>query len=138
MSSTSDAILNGIALGLYNTANIDFGALTSRSVYNAGIDPFFSFNIDLDSPSGFSSSLHPSYATPSNVAYNVSGYDTTWAPLTSAITDSFITSPLLGRGFSGRGLFGFGFNNWFSTDTYISSSTWTPLGVRPGNSGWWC
>ena len=135
MSSVSNAVLNGVAMGLYNTTNIAFGALTSRSMFNAGIDPFDTLYVNLDSPSGFSSWADPSYASRINVGLNAAGMDTTWAPLTSAVTNAFTTNHLVGGG-----LFGFGFNSGFgyNTGTYISSSTWTPLGTIPGNSGWWC
>ena len=135
MSSVSNAVLNGVAMGLYNTTNIAFGTLTSRSMFNAGIDPFDTLYVNLDSPSGFSSWADPSYASKINVGLNAAGMDTTWAPLTSAVTNAFTTNPLFGGG-----LFGFGFNSGFgyNTGTYISSSTWTPLGTIPGNSGWWC
>lgn len=135
MSSVSNAVLNGISLGLYNTANIAFGALTSRSMFNAGFDAFDTLYVNLDSPSGFSSWADPSYATRMNVGLNASGYNTTWAPLTSAIANSFTSNQLFGGG-----LFGFGFNSGlgYNTGTYISSSTWTPLGTISGKSGWWC
>ena len=134
MSSVSNAVLNGVAMGLYNTTNIAFGALTSRSMFNAGIDPFDTLYVNLDSPSGFSSWADTSYASRINVGLNAAGMDTTWAPLTSAVTNAFTTNPLFGGG-----LFGFGFNSGFgyNTGTYISPSTWTPLGTIPGNSGWW-
>ena len=135
MSSVSNAVWNGVAMGLYNTTNMAFGALTSRSMFNAGIDPFNTLYVNLDSPSGFSSWADPAYASKINVGLNAAGFDTTWAPLTSAITNSFVSNPLFGGG-----LFGFGFNNGFgfNSGTYISSYTSTPLGIIPGKSGWWC
>ena len=126
MSELSNAILNGVGWGLYNTTNILFGSLTSRAMYRSGLDPFDTLYVNLESPSGFSSWAHPSYATRMNVALNAAGVDTTWAPLTSSITNSFL-------GF-GTGLFGYGFPTTY--DTYISSYTTTPLGVKPGFYGW--
>lgn len=127
MSSVSNAVMNGVALGLYNTSNILFGALTSYSMYRSGLDPFNTLFVNLDSPSGFSSWADPSYATPLNVELNASGYDTTFAPLTSAITGSFLNNPLFGGG-----IFGYG----YSPQTYVNSSFHTHLGCRPGFNAW--
>ena len=136
MSELSNAVLNGVGWGLYNTTNILFGGLTSRAMYRSGLDPFDTLYVNLESPSGFSSWAHPSYATPMNVALSAAGFDTTWAPLTSSITTSFLGfgTGLLGGGLWGGGLFGYGFPSTYNT--YISSYTTTPLGIKPGFHGW--
>ena len=151
MSELSNAIWNGVGWGLHNTTNILFGGLTSRAVSRSGLDPFDTLYVNLESQSGFSSWAHPAYATPMNVALNSAGIDTTWAPLTSSITNSFLGygsnlfggglfggglfgGGLFGGGLFGGGLFGYGFPTTY--DTYISSYTTTPLGVKPGFHGW--
>ena len=103
MGGLSDAIFNGVGWGLYSTSNIFFGGLTSHAMYRSGLDPFDTLYVNLESPSGFSSWAHSSYATPMNVALNAAGFDTTWAPLTSSITTSFLG---FGTGLLGGGLWG--------------------------------
>ncbi len=127
MSSIGNAALTGLAWGVSDFSNIMFGGLTSLGMYRSGLDPFQTLYVNLDSPSGFSSWAHPSYATRMNVELNARGVDTTFSPFTSAITN-----PFLGGGFLGGGIFGYG----FPTSTYITSNTVTPLGVKPGFSGW--
>ena len=129
MSSFGDAALTGLTWGFYDTTNIMFGGLTSFGLHRAGVDPFHTLYVNLDSPSGFSSWAHPSYATPTNVALNAQGFDTTFAPLTSSYINHFWSGGLLGGG----GIFDFG----FPTSTYITSNTHTPLGVIPGFRGYW-
>ena len=151
MSGLSDAVWGGVAGGLYDASNILFGGLTSRAMQRSGLDPFDTLFVNLDSPSGFSSWVHPSYATPLNVALNASGFDTTYAPLDSAISNSYLgrtlTGGLFGTGLFGGGLFGGGLYDYglggglFSygfpiASTYITSHTYTNLGVKPGFHGW--
>lgn len=123
MSTFGDAALRGLAWGMYDTTNIMFGGLTSLGMYRSGLDPFNTLYVDLESPSGFSSWAHPSYATPLNVNLNANGIDTTFAPLTSAIANPFWSYGLLGGG----GIFGFGFP---TTSTFVSANTYTPYGVK--------
>ena len=151
MSGLSDAVWGGVAGGLYDASNILFGGLTSRAMQRSGLDPFDTLFVNLDSPSGFSSWVHPSYATPLNVALNASGFDTTYAPLDSAISNSYIgrtlTGGLFGTGLLGGGLFGTGLYGYglggglFSyglpiASTYINSHTYTNLGVTSGFHVW--
>lgn len=128
MGSVSNAVLNGVAIGLYNTTNMAFGALTSFSMRQSGLDPFMTLYPNLDSSSGFSSWAHSSYATPFNVIANANGLDTTFAPFTSAISNSFSFGGLLGSN-----IFGYGFNN---PSIYINSNTYTPLGCIPRFNGY--
>ena len=146
MSGLSNAVWGGVAGGLYDASNILFCGLTARAVQRSGIDPFNTLFVNLDSPSGFSSWVHPSYATPLNVALNASGIDTTWAPLSSAIGNSYLGTTLLGGGLFGGGLFSGGlydygigsglFGYGFPSSTYITSHTYTNLGVKPGFHGY--
>lgn len=129
MSSFGNAALTGLAWGATDLSNIVFGGLTSYGMYRSGIDPFNTLYVNLDSPSGFSSWAHPSYASKINVELNAQGIDTTFAPLTSAIANPFWGGGLIGGG----SVFGFG----FPTSTYITSNTYTPLGVIPGFRGYW-
>lgn len=161
MSEFSNAVFGGLTWGLHDASNILAGGLTSYAVQRSGIDPFNTLFVNLDSPSGFSSWVHPAYASPLNVALNASGFDTTYAPLSSAIGNSFLGTSLFGGGFLGGGLFGgglwggglfggglFGGGLWGgglfggvslsvpSSSTYITSHTYTPLGVKPGFHGY--
>lgn len=128
MGSFTNGLFGGLTCGLYNTTNILFGGLTSYSMYRSGLDPFMTLYPNLDSPSGFSSWAHPSYATPTNVILNASGFDTTWSPLTSSISNA-----LFGGGFFGGGIFGWGFP---TGGTFMMTDTYTHLGVNPGFRGW--
>ncbi len=127
MSSIGNAALTGLAWGVQDFSNIMFGGLTSLGMYRSGLDPFHTLYVNLDSPSGFSSWAHPSYATRMNVELNASGFDTTFAPLTSAISN-----PFWGGGLFGGGIFGYG----FPTSPYMTSTTYTPLGAKPTVAFW--
>lgn len=133
MSEISNAIGWGIATGLRDTTNLIFGGLTARSIHRSGLDPFMTLYPNLDSPSGFSSWAHPSYASTTNVIANVNGLDTTWAPFTDSLSSWFGNSWLGGYG---GGLFGYGFSSFPSSSLYITSDSWTHLGHRPGFRGW--
>ncbi len=133
MSSFGNAALTGLAWGAMDLSNIVFGGLTSYGMYRTGIDPFQTLYLNLDSPSGLSSWAHPSYASRVNVELNAAGVDTTFAPLTSSLGGTIWGGGFLGSGlFSGGGIFGFG----FPTSTYISSNTFTHLGMKPGFRGY--
>ncbi len=126
MNSFGNAALTGLAWGAADLSNIVFGGLTSYGMYRSGIDPFNTLYVNLDSPSGFSSWAHPSYASKVNVELNAQGIDTTFAPLASAITNPF------SGGLFGGGIFGYG----FPTSTFVTSTTYLPLGAKP-TIGFW-
>jgi len=123
MSDISKGITLGLLTGLRDSTNILASGLTSYTMARSGISPNSTLYVNLDSPSGFSSWAHPSYATPMNVALSSAGFDTTYAPLTSAISSSFssgtsflagslLTRSILGGSLLGGGLFGFGYTDF--------------------------
>ena len=148
MSNFGNAALYGLGHGLGQLTNIAFGGLTSYSMRNSGIQPFDTLYMNLDSPSGFSSWAHPSYATPFNVNAAASGFDTTFAPLYSSFSTPFLGGGLFGGGFGGGlssglfgsglggGLFGFGYNSFPTSNTFIEMKTDTHLGTMTNFRGW--